>query len=126
VKMSGGKCPTFDPIMAASDPAHLPVYLHAVVLRLRVKSAIRRLADFFTRKSSAPQNFTSKTTPLSFALSSPAARPPSCVLFLLHAEENLFTGRRQWRSQKFSTGVRQSVAFVFVHSRSAALPSWST
>jgi len=33
--------------MAASDPAHLPVYLHAVVLRLRVKSAIRRLPDFF-------------------------------------------------------------------------------
>jgi len=77
VKMSGGKCPTFDPIMAASDPAHLPVYLHAVVLRLRVKSAIRRLADFFTRKSSAPQDFTSKTTPLSFSLSS--ARPSSFV-----------------------------------------------
>jgi len=50
VKMSGGKCPTFDPIMAASDPAHLPVYLHAVVLRLRVKSAIRRLADFYQKK----------------------------------------------------------------------------
>ena len=29
----------------------------------------------------------------------------------------------QWRGQKFSTGVRQSVAFLFVHSRSAALPS---
>jgi len=29
----------------------------------------------------------------------------------------------QWRSQKFSTGVRQSVAILSVHSRSAALPS---
>ena len=29
----------------------------------------------------------------------------------------------QWRSQKFSTGVRRSVAFLSVHSRSGVLPS---
>jgi len=29
----------------------------------------------------------------------------------------------QWRSQKFSTGVRRSVAFLSVHSHSGALPS---
>ena len=30
---------------------------------------------------------------------------------------------RQWRNQKFRQGQRQSVAFLSVHSRSAALPS---
>ena len=35
----------------------------------------------------------------------------------------VYSNTRQWRSQKFSTGVRQSVAFISVHSHSAALPS---
>jgi len=80
VKMSGGKCPTFDPIMAASDPAHLPVYLHAVVLRLRVKSAIRRLADFLPEKVALRKILPVKPLPF-HSLFPPPARPPSCVLF---------------------------------------------
>jgi len=47
------------------------------------------------------------------------------AIALLKSAPMFNSNGRQWRSQKFSTGgrVRQSVAFLSVHSRSAALQS---